>query len=77
MTLFDTHRALLDGALAASAARACYWSPFPRTPRPKLMVKTAQTDGQAAVQALLEARTTHSNSPARRAALLPNAPPTA
>ena len=52
MTLFDTHRALLDGALAASAARA-YWSPFPENASPKIYGETAQTDGQAAVQALL------------------------
>lgn len=52
MTLLDTHRALLDGALAASAARA-YWSPFPENASPKIYGETAQTDGQAAVQALL------------------------
>ena len=52
MTLFDTHRALLDGALAASAART-YWSPFPENASPKIYGETAQTDGQAAVQALL------------------------
>ena len=52
MTLLDTHRALLDGALAASAART-YWSPFPENASPKIYGETAQTDGQAAVQALL------------------------
>ncbi|MFC4622102.1 phenylacetic acid degradation protein PaaN [Comamonas nitrativorans] len=52
MTLFDTHRALLDGALAASAART-YWSPFPENASPKIYGETAQADGQAAVQALL------------------------
>ena len=52
MTLFDTHRAPLDGALAASAART-YWSPFPENASPKIYGETAQTDGQAAVQALL------------------------
>ena len=46
MTLLDTHRALLDGALAASAARA-YWSPFPENASPKIYGETAQTDGQA------------------------------
>ena len=45
MTLFDTHRALLDGALAASAART-YWSPFPENASPKIYGETAQTDGQ-------------------------------
>lgn len=52
MSLFDTHRALLDGALAASAARA-YWSPFPENASPKIYGETAQADGQAAVEALL------------------------
>ena len=40
MTLFDTHRALLDGALAASAART-YWSPFPENASPKIYGETA------------------------------------
>ena len=52
MSLFDTHRALLDGALAACASRA-YWSPFPENASPKIYGETAQADGQAAVEALL------------------------
>ena len=52
MTLFDTHRALLDGALAACATRS-YWSPFPENASPKIYGETAQADGQAAVDALL------------------------
>ncbi len=52
MSLFDTHRARLDGALQASATRG-YWSPFPEVASPKVYGETAQADGQAAVQALL------------------------
>ncbi|GAB2744290.1 phenylacetic acid degradation protein PaaN [Melaminivora jejuensis] len=52
MSLFDTHRALLDGALQAIATRG-YWSPFPEVASPKVYGETAQADGQAAVQALL------------------------
>ena len=52
MSLFDTHRALLDGALTALATRA-YWSPFPENASPKVYGETAQADGQAAVNALL------------------------
>ncbi|WP_313072136.1 phenylacetic acid degradation protein PaaN [Melaminivora sp.] len=52
MSLFDTHRALLQGALDALATRG-YWSPFPEMASPKVYGETAQADGQAAVQALL------------------------
>ena len=52
MSLFDTHRALLDGALQALATRG-YWSPFPEVASPKVYGETAQADGQAAVAALL------------------------
>ncbi len=52
MSLFDTHRALLDGALSALATRG-FWSPFPEVASPKVYGETAQADGQAAVQALL------------------------
>ncbi|GAB1384906.1 phenylacetic acid degradation protein PaaN [Melaminivora sp.] len=52
MNLFETHRALLDGALQALATRG-YWSPFPENASPKVYGETAQADGQAAVQALL------------------------
>ncbi|MCL1962053.1 MAG: phenylacetic acid degradation protein PaaN [Desulfovibrionaceae bacterium] len=51
MSLFDTHRPLLDNALDALAARG-YWSAFPETPSPKVYGETAAADGQAAVMAL-------------------------
>lgn len=49
--LFDKHRATLDGALAAIAARG-YWSPYPEMPSPKVYGETAQEAGRAAIQAL-------------------------
>ena len=52
MPLFDTHRALLDGALEALATRG-HWTPFPESPSPKVYGETGQADGQAAVTALL------------------------
>ena len=52
MPLFDTHRALLDGALDALATRG-HWTPFPESPSPKVYGETGQADGQAAVNALL------------------------
>ena len=52
MPLFDTHRALLDGALNALATRG-HWSAFPESPSPKVYGETGQADGQAAVAALL------------------------
>ena len=52
MSLFDAHRALLDGALNALATRG-YWSPFPENASPKIYGETGQADGQAAVEALL------------------------
>lgn len=52
MPLFDTHRALLDGALSALATRG-HWSAFPEMPSPKVYGETGQADGQAAVAALL------------------------
>jgi phenylacetic acid degradation protein paaN len=51
MSLFDTHRALLDGALEAIRTRR-YWSPFPESPSPKVWGETTQADGTAAVEAL-------------------------
>lgn len=51
MSLFDTHRALLDGALTALATRG-HWSPFPEVPSPKVYGESAQADGQMAVAAL-------------------------
>lgn len=52
MPLFDTHRALLDGALGALATRG-HWTPFPESPSPKVYGEAGQADGQAAVAALL------------------------
>lgn len=52
MPLFDTHRALLDGALDALTTRG-HWTPFPESPSPKVYGETGQADGQAAVTALL------------------------
>jgi phenylacetic acid degradation protein paaN len=52
MSLFDAHRALLDGALNALASRG-YWSPFPENASPKIYGETGQADGQAAVEVLL------------------------
>jgi phenylacetic acid degradation protein paaN len=52
MHLFDTHRALLDGALDALTTRG-HWTPFPESPSPKVYGETGQADGQAAVSALL------------------------
>ena len=54
MNLFDTHRGLLDGALAAVATRG-HWSPFPEVPSPKVYGEHAQAEGEAAVAALLDA----------------------
>ncbi len=51
-TLFDTHRDLLDGALAALATRG-HWSAFPENPSPKVYGEDGQAKGQAAVQALM------------------------
>lgn len=52
MSLFATHRPLLDGALNALATRG-FWTPFPEMPSPKVYGETAQADGIAAVNALL------------------------
>jgi len=48
--LFDRHRATLEAALAAIAARG-YWSPYPEMPSPKVYGETAQQDGRRAVAA--------------------------
>ena len=53
-TLFDTHRGLLDDALAATRSRA-YWSAFPEIPSGKIYGETAKADGLAAFQAHLDA----------------------
>ena len=52
MPLFETHHALLEGALQALATRG-HWTPFPESPSPKVYGETGQADGQAAVAALL------------------------
>lgn len=54
MNLFDTHRGLLDGALAAIATRG-HWTPFPEVPSPKVYGEHAQAAGEAAVAALVNA----------------------
>jgi len=51
MNLFETHRALLDEAMAAISTRG-HWSPFPEMPSPKVYGDSAQADGQRAVMAL-------------------------
>ncbi|WP_066332306.1 phenylacetic acid degradation protein PaaN [Azohydromonas lata] len=51
MTLFDTHRPLLDAAVQATRTRG-HWTPFPEMPSPKVYGETAQADGEAAVAAL-------------------------
>src|SRR5262245_2149396 len=45
--LFDRHRALLDGALAAIEARG-FWTPFPEIPSGKIYGETSRDDGLAA-----------------------------
>jgi phenylacetic acid degradation protein paaN len=51
MSLFDTHRPLLDGALEAIRTRG-YWSPFRESPSPKVWGETAQAEGTAVIEAL-------------------------
>jgi phenylacetic acid degradation protein paaN len=50
--LFERHRDLLDGALAALRSRA-YWSAFPEVPSGKIYGETARADGEAAFRARL------------------------
>ena len=52
MSLFDTHRGLLDGALTALATRS-HWSAFPENPSPKVYGEDGQAKGQAAIAALV------------------------
>lgn len=54
MNLFDTHRDLLEGALAAVATRG-HWSPFLEVPSPKVYGEHAQAAGLAAVADLMGA----------------------
>ena len=49
--LFERHRALLDQALKAIAARG-YWSAFPESPSPKVYGEGAADAGKAAFDAL-------------------------
>jgi phenylacetic acid degradation protein paaN len=50
--LFERHKALLDQALTALAARG-YWSAFPESPSPKVYGEGAAEAGKAAFDALL------------------------
>lgn len=50
--LFEKHRATLDGALSAIATRA-YWTPYPEIPSGKIYGETANADGRAAFEAML------------------------
>ena len=52
MSFFETHRALLDQAVAASRTRG-YWSAFPEIASGKIYGETAKADGEAAFKALL------------------------
>lgn len=50
--LFDKHRATLDGALNAIATRG-YWTPYPEIPSGKIYGESANADGRAAFEAML------------------------
>lgn len=50
--LFERHRGLLDGAVAAIADRG-YWSAFPESPSPRVYGEGAAEAGKAAYEALL------------------------
>ena len=52
MTFFETHRALLDQAVAASRTRG-YWSAYPEIASGKIYGETAKADGEAAFKGLL------------------------
>jgi phenylacetic acid degradation protein paaN len=52
MSFFETHRALLDRAVAACRARS-YWSAYPEAASGKIYGETAKADGEAAFKALL------------------------
>ena len=53
-TLFDRHRALLDGAVAALGDRG-FWTPFPEVPSGKIYGETARQDGLSSYAAKLGA----------------------
>ncbi|MDJ0684749.1 MAG: phenylacetic acid degradation protein PaaN [Alphaproteobacteria bacterium] len=50
-TLFETHKAQLDGALSAIRSRG-YWSAFPESPSKRVYGETAAADGLAAFEAM-------------------------
>jgi len=52
MTFFETHRALLDQAVAACRTRG-YWSAYPEIASGKIYGETAKADGEAAFKTLL------------------------
>ena len=52
MSFFETHRALLDQAVAACRTRG-YWSAYPEIASGKIYGETAKADGEAAFKALL------------------------
>lgn len=52
MSWFDTHKATLDGALAAIAKRD-YWSPYPEALSGKIYGETAAAEAKAAFEAAL------------------------
>ena len=49
---FEAHRATLDKAVAAAAART-FWSAYPEAPSGKIYGETAKADGEAAFKAML------------------------
>jgi phenylacetic acid degradation protein paaN len=51
-TFLDRHRARLDEAVAAAAART-YWSAYPESPSPRVYGEMANDEGKAAFEALL------------------------
>ena len=51
--LFERHRGLLDGAVAAIADRG-YWSAFPESPSPRVYGEGAAEAGKAAYRGAVE-----------------------
>lgn len=49
---FDSHRALLDKAVAVAASRT-YWSAYPEAPSGKIYGETAKADAEAAFKSML------------------------
>ena len=52
MRFFETHRALLDQAVAATRTRG-YWSAYPEIASGKIYGESAKADAEAAFQAML------------------------